>query len=129
LYERTGLSTDKESIIGRARSQDLPPSIVTLLRDPYVLEFAGLAERPSYSEADSIFLQLLHLPISAATSQPGQSPCSVPEPHGHSPTLVMSMVFDPQAFRTFDTHGWDPKPKVRQIINIAFYVSDLGIRT
>jgi hypothetical protein len=43
LYERTGLSTDKESVIGRASSQDLPPSIATLLRDPYVLEFAGLA--------------------------------------------------------------------------------------
>jgi hypothetical protein len=52
LYERTGLSTDKESVVGRASSQDLPPSIAALLRDPYVLEFAGLAERPSYSEAD-----------------------------------------------------------------------------
>jgi hypothetical protein len=37
LYERTGLSTDKESVIGRAASQDLPPSITTLPRDPYVL--------------------------------------------------------------------------------------------
>ena len=37
LYERTGLSTDKQSVIDRASSQDLPPSIVTLLRDPYVL--------------------------------------------------------------------------------------------
>jgi hypothetical protein len=27
LYERTGLSTDKESVIRRASSQDLPPSI------------------------------------------------------------------------------------------------------
>jgi hypothetical protein len=52
LYERTGLSTDKESVVGRASSQDLPPSIAALLRDPSVLEFAGLAERPSYSEAD-----------------------------------------------------------------------------
>jgi predicted nuclease of restriction endonuclease-like (RecB) superfamily len=61
LYERTGLSTDKESVIGRASSQDLPPSIVTLLRDPYVLEFAGLAERPSYSEADLEAALLDHL--------------------------------------------------------------------
>jgi len=61
LYERTGLSTDKESVIGRASSQDLPPSIAALLRDPYVLEFAGLAERPSYSEADLEAALLDHL--------------------------------------------------------------------
>jgi predicted nuclease of restriction endonuclease-like (RecB) superfamily len=61
LYERTGLSTDKESVIGRAASQDLPPSITTLPRDPYVLEFAGLAERPSYSEADLESALLDHL--------------------------------------------------------------------
>jgi predicted nuclease of restriction endonuclease-like (RecB) superfamily len=61
LYERTGLSTDKESVIGRAASQDFPPSITTLPRDPYVLEFAGLAERPSYSEADLESALLDHL--------------------------------------------------------------------
>ena len=61
LYERTGLSTDKESVIRRASSQDSPASIATLLRDPYVLEFAGLAERPSYSEADLESALLDHL--------------------------------------------------------------------
>ena len=61
LYERTGLSTDKQSVIDRASSQDFPPSIVTLLRDPYVLEFAGLGERPSYSEADLESALLDHL--------------------------------------------------------------------
>ena len=61
LYERTGLSNDKESVIRRARSQDSPASIATLLRDPYVLEFAGLAERPSYSEADLESALLDHL--------------------------------------------------------------------
>jgi predicted nuclease of restriction endonuclease-like (RecB) superfamily len=30
LYECTGLSTDKESVIRRANSQDLPPSIASL---------------------------------------------------------------------------------------------------
>ena len=63
LYERTGLSTDKESVIGRASSQDSPASFATLLRDPYVLEFAGLAERPSYSEADLESALLDHLQI------------------------------------------------------------------
>jgi predicted nuclease of restriction endonuclease-like (RecB) superfamily len=61
LYERTGLSTNKEEVIRRAGSQDSPVSIATLLRDPYVLEFAGLAERPSYSEADLEAALLDHL--------------------------------------------------------------------
>ena len=61
LYERTGLSTDKESVIRRANSQESPSSIATLLRDPYVLEFAGLAERSSYSEADLESALLDHL--------------------------------------------------------------------
>ena len=52
LYDRTGLSIDKEAVVRRAHTQDSSSSIATLLRDPYVLEFAGLAERPSYSEAD-----------------------------------------------------------------------------
>jgi predicted nuclease of restriction endonuclease-like (RecB) superfamily len=61
LYERTGLSTDKEAVLRRAGTQDSPASVATLLRDPYVLEFAGLAERPSYSEADLESALLDHL--------------------------------------------------------------------
>lgn len=54
LYERTGLSTDKQAVIERARQQAVgtPPDIASLIRDPYVLEFAGLAERPHYLESD-----------------------------------------------------------------------------
>lgn len=64
LYERTGLSTDKRAVIARARRQaaDAPTeSVAELLRDPYVLEFAGLAERPSYSEDDLETALLDHL--------------------------------------------------------------------
>lgn len=53
LYERTGLSTDKRAVIERARRQatEAPTeTIAELIRDPYVLEFTGLAERPAYSE-------------------------------------------------------------------------------
>jgi len=50
LYERTGLSTNKKAVIQRARKQEPQESIVDLLRDPYILEFTGLAERPEYSE-------------------------------------------------------------------------------
>lgn len=54
LYERTGLSTDKQAVIERARQQamDTPADIASLIRDPYVLEFAGLAERTHYLEND-----------------------------------------------------------------------------
>ena len=52
LYERTGLSTDKKAVIERARKQAVPAqaAIAELLRDPYVLEFAGLAEKARYTE-------------------------------------------------------------------------------
>ena len=61
LYERTGLSTDKRAVIERARRQasEAPAeSITELIRDPYVLEFTGLAERPAYSE-DHLEIALL----------------------------------------------------------------------
>jgi len=64
LYERTGLSTDKRAVIERARRQasEAPAeSIAELIRDPYVLEFAGLAERPAYSEDNLETALLDHL--------------------------------------------------------------------
>jgi predicted nuclease of restriction endonuclease-like (RecB) superfamily len=50
LYERTGLSTHKKALIERARKQEPAETITDLLRDPYVLEFAGLSDLPAYSE-------------------------------------------------------------------------------
>jgi len=61
LYERTGLSMNKEAVVRRADKQEQSPPIAALLRDPYILEFAGLAERPSYSEADLETALLDHL--------------------------------------------------------------------
>ena len=61
LYERTALSTNKKSVIERARKQEPPESIEDLIRDPYILEFAGLAERPEYSENDLETALLDHL--------------------------------------------------------------------
>ncbi|MBU4478450.1 MAG: cytoplasmic protein, partial [Candidatus Omnitrophica bacterium] len=48
LYERTGLSTDKKAVInaGRKQAAEAPQVIAGLIRDPYVLEFTGLAELP-----------------------------------------------------------------------------------
>ena len=52
LYERTGLSTNKKAVIERARKQVPQPSIDEIMRDPYILEFTGLAERSEYSEGE-----------------------------------------------------------------------------
>ena len=61
LFERTGLSTDKKAVIARARKQAPRETITDLIRDPYVLEFTGLAERPEYLESDLETALLTHL--------------------------------------------------------------------
>lgn len=52
LYERTGLSKNKRAVILRSHRQEPRAAVEDLIRDPYVLEFAGLAERAQYSESD-----------------------------------------------------------------------------
>ncbi len=61
LYERTGLSTNKKTVIQRTRTQEPRQSISDVLRDPYILEFTGLAERTEYSELDLETVLLDHL--------------------------------------------------------------------
>ena len=51
LYERTGLSTDREITLKNHKVQpDLKPE--DLFRNTYLLEFLGLQEKPSYNESD-----------------------------------------------------------------------------
>ena len=51
LFERTGLSTDKEITLKNHIDQNnLRPEEV--FRNTYLLEFLGLGEKPSYSESD-----------------------------------------------------------------------------
>ncbi len=61
LYERTGLSTNKQVVIRRAHGQEPRETVADLIRDPYVLEFTGLAERPAYSEDELETALLDHL--------------------------------------------------------------------
>lgn len=61
LYERTGLSTNQKTVIQRARTQEPRQNISDVLRDPYILEFTGLAERTEYSELDLETVLLDHL--------------------------------------------------------------------
>ena len=60
LYERTGLSTNKEALIAHLAT-DQPGPATERLRDPYVLEFLGLPERAEYSEKDLETAILNHL--------------------------------------------------------------------
>ncbi|MFN6563181.1 MAG: YhcG family protein [Nostoc sp. ChiSLP01] len=52
LYERVGLSKDKEAVLVLANEGQLIDSPEKILRDPYILEFLNLEERTSYSESD-----------------------------------------------------------------------------
>ncbi len=63
LYERTALSTDKTAVIERARrqSENAPANMTDLIRDPYVLEFVGLAECSRYTESELESALLDHL--------------------------------------------------------------------
>lgn len=61
LFERTGLSKDKAAVIRRARRQEPPADVTDLLRNPYILEFTGLGERPEYTESDLEGALLDHL--------------------------------------------------------------------
>ena len=61
LFERTGLSKNKAAVIKRARRQEQQETIEDLIRNPYVLEFTGLAELPQYTESDLETALLDHL--------------------------------------------------------------------
>ena len=50
LYERLALSTDKDSIKRLAAEGQIIENATDMIKDPYVLEFIGLEELPTYSE-------------------------------------------------------------------------------
>lgn len=50
LYERLALSRDKEEIIRLSREGQVIEKSADLIKNPLVLEFLGLEEKPSYSE-------------------------------------------------------------------------------
>ncbi len=53
LYERTGHSSDRTGLLAEVNAQGEVESqtLADLIRDPYILEFTGLAERPRYRES------------------------------------------------------------------------------
>ncbi len=52
LYERVGLSKDKEAILTLANEGKIVESPKNVLRDPYILEFLELEQQTTYSESD-----------------------------------------------------------------------------
>ena len=61
LFERVGLSRDREAVLAFANEGRLLDTPTANVRDPYVLEFLGLAERQACSEADLEGALLDHL--------------------------------------------------------------------
>ena len=51
LYERTGLSTNKEAVIKKIKEGSILHP-VDVIRNPYMLEFLGLEEKAEYNESD-----------------------------------------------------------------------------
>lgn len=51
LYERTGLSTNKEGLIIDVNKKAEPLTPVRIMRDPYVFEFVGLEPKEKYTES------------------------------------------------------------------------------
>lgn len=51
LYERIGLSKDKESMLSKLKTEHLQ-QVDDIIRVPYILEFLGIEEKSEYSESD-----------------------------------------------------------------------------
>ncbi|MFZ2897728.1 MAG: DUF1016 N-terminal domain-containing protein [Saprospiraceae bacterium] len=52
LYERTGLSWNKEALLGQIKGDKQPLNIADFIREPYVFEFLGLKMEDAYPEND-----------------------------------------------------------------------------
>jgi predicted nuclease of restriction endonuclease-like (RecB) superfamily len=60
LFERTGLSTNKASVIGKVKDK-IPVTPADVIKNPYLLEFLGLEEKSEYSESELEQAIITHL--------------------------------------------------------------------
>jgi len=60
LYERTGLSKNKKAVI-KKQTKDKASELFESFRNPYILEFLGLEEKPEYTEFDLEHAIINHL--------------------------------------------------------------------
>lgn len=61
LYERVGLSRDKEGVLALAKEGERVTTPAEMLRDPYVFEFLGLRQEERYTESQLERALLDHL--------------------------------------------------------------------
>jgi predicted nuclease of restriction endonuclease-like (RecB) superfamily len=61
LFERTGLSTEKIQLLENVHLQNDQIDISDTIRDPYILEFTGLQEKPRYTEDELESALIEHL--------------------------------------------------------------------
>jgi predicted nuclease of restriction endonuclease-like (RecB) superfamily len=61
LYERTGLSKDKQGLVDSVHDQKQVMHVADIIRDPYILEFTGFPEMYRFSENDLETSLLDHL--------------------------------------------------------------------
>jgi predicted nuclease of restriction endonuclease-like (RecB) superfamily len=61
LYERTGLSWNKEALLAQLKGDKQPLNIADFIREPYVFEFLGLKMEDAYPENDLERALLDHL--------------------------------------------------------------------
>lgn len=52
LYERLALSIEKDRVMELSRKGQVIESTLDAVKDPYILEFLGLEEKPEYSESE-----------------------------------------------------------------------------
>lgn len=63
LFERTGLSTDKEGLIQDINWKTEPSTPEGIMRDPYVFEFVGLEPKDKYAESELEEALINHLQV------------------------------------------------------------------
>ncbi|MCB0522393.1 MAG: DUF1016 family protein [Saprospiraceae bacterium] len=61
LYERTGLSRNKESLLAQVKGEHAPINAADFIREPYIFEFLGLKMEEAFQEADLEKALLHHL--------------------------------------------------------------------
>ncbi|HEX2975324.1 MAG TPA: PDDEXK nuclease domain-containing protein [Bacteroidales bacterium] len=61
LFERTGLSRDKEGLVQTVNEKAVPARKEDIIRDPYIFEFLGLPQKDEVSESDLEAALLNHL--------------------------------------------------------------------
>jgi predicted nuclease of restriction endonuclease-like (RecB) superfamily len=65
LFERTGLSANKEAVLEKLKGS-VPLSPTDVIKNPVLLDFLGLDEKPAYTETDleqAIINHLQQFPI------------------------------------------------------------------